>query len=83
LWKCGDCTVLRAQADANDVLGEKLREFAESLSEPIRSVEAIAGAYQLTEVALETALDAECGFALITKAGVRGSVSLKFTRAPV
>jgi hypothetical protein len=64
-----------------EVLGQKLKEFADGLSASLQSLQAIGGAYQLAEISLEAALDASFGFALIAKAGVKGSVTLKFSRA--
>jgi hypothetical protein len=71
-------------ADAKEISVEKLREhlqsFTAAISSALGSVQTLAGEFQLDEVEVHATLSAEAGFVWITKAGLEGGISLKFTR---
>jgi hypothetical protein len=67
------------QIDA-EKLGEHLRTFTGAVSKALRSCRTLAGEFELTEVTLEAKLSAEVGFALVSKAGMEGTVSFKFEK---
>ena len=63
-----------------DKLGEHLSRFSGAISRALAQVKTLAGEFQLSEITLEAKLTTEFGFVLLSKAGVEGSVSLKFAR---
>jgi hypothetical protein len=63
-----------------DKLREHLQNFTAAVSSALSGVQAIAGKFQLKEVGVEATFSAEAGFALVTKVGVQGAVTLKFVR---
>jgi hypothetical protein len=69
------------QIDA-DKLGEQLRAFSDAIGRALQQCRRLAGEFELNEISLEAKLTAEFGFVLISKAGVEGAVTLKFSRIP-
>lgn len=63
-----------------DKLGDQLKRFTEAISKALERCRSVGGQYDLAEIVLEAKLTAEVGFALVSKAGVEGTVSLKFAR---
>lgn len=63
-----------------DKLGEHLQKFSSAISHALEKCKSLAGQFELKEVSLEAKLTAEFGFVLVSKAGVEGSVTLKFER---
>ena len=63
-----------------DKLGEHLSKFSRAMSRALEQCKTLAGEFDLTEITLEAKLTTEFGFVLVSKAGVEGAVSLKFTR---
>lgn len=63
-----------------DKLGEHLGKFSRAMSRALEQCKTLAGEFDLTEITLEAKLTTEFGFVLVSKAGVEGGVSLKFTR---
>lgn len=61
-------------------LGEQLKKFTSGISRALSSC-VIAGEFPLTEIELKAKLTTEFGFILVSKAGVEGAVTLRFTRA--
>jgi hypothetical protein len=69
------------QIDA-DKLGEQLKSFTDGIGRALQQCRRLAGEFELSEITLEAKLTAEFGFVLVSKAGVEGAVTLKFSRAP-
>ena len=63
-----------------DKLGEQLGKFSGAMSRALEQCKTLAGEFDLTEITLQAKLTTEFGFVLVSKAGVEGAVSLKFTR---
>ena len=63
-----------------DTLKNHLQSFTAGLSSALSSCQTIAGQFELSEIEVQATLSAEFGFVLVTKAGVEGSVSLKFVK---
>ncbi len=65
-----------------DKLGEQLRKFSDAIGRALQQCKRLAGDFELNEISLEAKLTAEFGFVLVSKAGVEGAVTLKFSRIP-
>jgi len=65
-----------------DKLGEQLRRFSDGIRRALQQCKCLAGEFELSEISLEAKLTAEFGFILVSKAGVEGAVTLKFSRVP-
>jgi len=61
-----------------DKLRDHLQNFTAAISSALSGVQAVAGKFELAEVSIEATFSAEAGFALVTKLGVEGGVTLKF-----
>jgi hypothetical protein len=64
-----------------DQLGQQLQKFSDAVSQAVSHCKKIAGDFQLEEITLEAKFSAEFGFMFVSKAGVEGSVTLRFARA--
>ena len=88
IWVLTDSvdTGIQKLADAKEISVEKLREhlqkFTAAISSALGSVQTLAGDFQLAEVEIHATLSAEAGFVWVTKAGLEGGISLKFTKTP-
>jgi hypothetical protein len=65
-----------------DKLGEQLRRFSDAIGRALQQCKRLSGEFELNEISLEARLTAEFGFVLVSKAGVEGAVTLKFSRIP-
>ena len=63
-----------------DKLGDHLKRFSDGISQALDHCKTLAGEFDLTEISIEAKLTAEFGFVLVSKAGVEGSVTMKFSR---
>ncbi len=61
-------------------LREHLQNFTAALSSGLSAIQSLGGQFQLTEVEVQAMFSAEAGLVWVTKAGVQGSVKLKFGR---
>jgi hypothetical protein len=61
-------------------LGAQLQRFSSAVSEAVSHCKSIGEEFDLTEITLQAKLTAEFGFVLVSKAGVEGAVTLKFSR---
>jgi hypothetical protein len=64
-----------------DRLGKQLQVFSNGIGRALQQCKRLAGDFALDEISLEAKLTAEYGFSLVAKAGVEGTVTLKFARA--
>jgi hypothetical protein len=71
-------------AGPTEITVEKLREhlqsFVSKVGGALTGIAAEMGSYQLQEVEVEASFNAETGFVFVAKAGVEGSVKLRFIR---
>jgi hypothetical protein len=61
-------------------LGEHLEKFTSSMSKALDKCKSIDKEYELSEVTIDVKLSAEAGFVLVSKAGVEGTIGLKFIK---
>lgn len=75
---------VRRFADTDQITVEKLREhldsFVRKIGGALSGVASALGEYELAGVEVEASFNAEKGFVFIAKAGVEGSVKLRFER---
>jgi hypothetical protein len=61
-------------------LREHLQSFVRKIGDSLNGIASALGDYELSEVEVEASFNAEQGFVFIAKAGIEGSVKLRFEK---